>query len=439
MCFSIRSLCFTFTLSACLLSALSAEPVKENARWWKGNLHTHSLWSDGDDYPEMIADWYKQRGYHFLAISDHNTTADQVRWVLVNKTRGGDGAFAKYLERFGPSWVEQRGEAEKHEVRLKHFAEYRKPFEESGRFLMIPSEEITAKTVHINATNIQELILPYTSFDPNDSGGIVGAMQRTFNAVAEQRQRTGIPMFAHLNHPNFKWGITAEEMMRIDGERFFEVYNGHPEVNNEGDATHASTDRLWDIVLTERLARLNKPAVLGLATDDSHHYHSDAPKKSRPGRGWVMVRAADLTASSLIAAMEAGDFYASSGVVLNDVRQEGKTLSIDIAPEPGVTYVTEFFGTLRDYDATSQPVLGPAGEPLRVTRTYSKDIGVLLTKTEGTAAAYTLHGDEIYVRARITSSKVKADPSAPGEYERAWTQPLVNKEALTKQGTAKAE
>jgi hypothetical protein len=19
------------------------------ARWWKGNLHTHSLWSDGDD------------------------------------------------------------------------------------------------------------------------------------------------------------------------------------------------------------------------------------------------------------------------------------------------------------------------------------------------------------------------------------------------------
>ena len=25
------------------------------ARWWKGNLHTHSLWSDGDDFPESIA------------------------------------------------------------------------------------------------------------------------------------------------------------------------------------------------------------------------------------------------------------------------------------------------------------------------------------------------------------------------------------------------
>ena len=30
-----------------------------DARWWKGNLHTHSLWSDGDHYPEMVADWYK--------------------------------------------------------------------------------------------------------------------------------------------------------------------------------------------------------------------------------------------------------------------------------------------------------------------------------------------------------------------------------------------
>ena len=50
----------------------SAESGSANAHWFKGNLHTHSLWSDGDDYPEMIADWYKRSGYHFLAISDHN-------------------------------------------------------------------------------------------------------------------------------------------------------------------------------------------------------------------------------------------------------------------------------------------------------------------------------------------------------------------------------
>ena len=26
-------------------------------KYMKGNLHTHSLWSDGDDYPDMIGDW----------------------------------------------------------------------------------------------------------------------------------------------------------------------------------------------------------------------------------------------------------------------------------------------------------------------------------------------------------------------------------------------
>ena len=42
-------------------SALAADPAAA-FRWWKGNLHTHSLWSDGDDFPEMVADWYKRHG-----------------------------------------------------------------------------------------------------------------------------------------------------------------------------------------------------------------------------------------------------------------------------------------------------------------------------------------------------------------------------------------
>jgi len=41
-------------------------------RWFKGNTHTHSLWSDGDAAPEHIADWYKSHGYDFLVLSDHN-------------------------------------------------------------------------------------------------------------------------------------------------------------------------------------------------------------------------------------------------------------------------------------------------------------------------------------------------------------------------------
>jgi hypothetical protein len=66
------------------IPALGAQPpAREPGRWWKGNLHTHSFWSDGDDFPESIADWYKTNGYHFLALSDHNIMQQGQRWITV--------------------------------------------------------------------------------------------------------------------------------------------------------------------------------------------------------------------------------------------------------------------------------------------------------------------------------------------------------------------
>ena len=49
-------------LASCCCSTRSEDfelKPTSDLRWYRGNMHTHSLWSDGDDYPEMIADWYK--------------------------------------------------------------------------------------------------------------------------------------------------------------------------------------------------------------------------------------------------------------------------------------------------------------------------------------------------------------------------------------------
>src|SRR5437867_601181 len=138
----------------------------EQATWWKGNLHTHSLWSDGDDYPEMIADWYKSHGYQFLAMTDHNRLSEGERWADTTgeKAKAGGVALEKYLTRFGPGWVERREVLGKPQVRLKPLAEFRTLLDEPGRFLMIPGEEIThqyAKApVHINAINLRDAIRP---------------------------------------------------------------------------------------------------------------------------------------------------------------------------------------------------------------------------------------------------------------------------------------
>src|SRR5688500_8687075 len=146
-------------------------------RWYKGNLHTHSLWSDGDDFPERIALWYRDRGYHFLAISDHNTVQEGDKWVYnVELYRRGAGpAAAAYLRDFaGTAKVRGDREAGTHEIRLTPFEEYKPLVDRSGSFLLIRSEEISdkfekasgigggpgAKPIHMNATNLAERIAP---------------------------------------------------------------------------------------------------------------------------------------------------------------------------------------------------------------------------------------------------------------------------------------
>ncbi len=420
--------------------------AQSDAHWFKGNLHTHSLWSDGDDYPEMIAAWYKQENYHFLAMSDHNILAEGTRWFEIKSPvslkgevvqRGGGAVLQKYLQRFGADWVEQRQVGVKKEVRLKPLDEYRVLLEEPGRFLMIPSEEITGswtlpKTstmpersgpVHINATNPREFIKPHTADNATE------VMARTLNDVAAQREKSGQPMFAHINHPNFRWGITVEELMRVQGQRFFEVYNGHPGVENAGDATRLSMDSMWDVMLTFRLAELKLGLVFGIGVDDSHSYHALGLGRSNAGRGWVMVRARHLTPASIVLAMEAGDFYASSGVYLNDVRRAPGELSVEIRAEAGVTYTVQFIGTRRGFDRGSELMPPPSNEstPRRTLphHRYSKEVGAVLAEVSGPKAIYRCKGDEIYVRAKIISTKPKQNGSVAGEFETAWTQPVV--------------
>ena len=232
-------------------------------------------------------------------------------------------------------------------------------------------------------------------------------------------------MLVHLNHPNFGWGVTAEDLASVHGERFFEVYNGHPSVHNGGDAQHAGTDRMWDIILTLRLAELGEQLMYGVATDDAHNYHAMGRSKSNPGRGWVVVRAAKLTPESIVEAMGAGDFYASTGIRLREVSSNGSELRVEIEPEKGVTYTTQFLGTRKGYDSRTEPVLDDAGNEVHATRRYSDDVGEVLSEVKGNVARYAFTGQELYVRAKVLSSKLVEHSGASGEVQSCWTQPVV--------------
>ena len=53
---------------------------KNKGNWYKGNLHTHTTHSDGDLSPKEMAARYRDKGYDFLAITDHDRCPEGTEW-----------------------------------------------------------------------------------------------------------------------------------------------------------------------------------------------------------------------------------------------------------------------------------------------------------------------------------------------------------------------
>lgn len=410
---------------------LLSSNVFGEAQWFKGATHVHSLWSDGDAAPEYIIDWYRERGWNFVCNSDHNTLLEGERYVKVveepiDELKLTPAHVAALVEQFGKGWVElQYDAAGALEMRLKTLAELRARFERPGEFILVQAEEMTTLggNPHVNAINVREAVagLPL-------EGDKTEKIQHYVDAVASQSRKYGLPMFAHVNHLNFSDRITTEEMMGVNGLAFFEVYNGHGSVHTWGLPSEGapSSERHWDVILSMKQRRDPGYLLYGVASDDSHSYHENKVGESNPGRGWVMVRAEVLEPSALTAAMQRGDFYASTGVTLKDVRRDGKSLTVSIEAAEGVTYRTQYIGTRKGFDASTRPAVDGAGNPLpRSSLIYSDSIGELLYETTDLDSRYTFTGDEMYVRARVISNRVQVNPQTEGDYEMAWVQPVL--------------
>ena len=200
-------------------------------------------------------------------------------------------------------------------------------------------------------------------------------LQRNVDAI---RGVGGVP---HINHPNFLWSLTADQMRQVRNNKLFEIYNGSPSVNNHGGGGSPGLEAMWDKILS------SGKLIYGIAVDDAHHFKGEfSPDRLNPGRGWVVVQAPRLSAAAIMEGLEAGRFYASTGVSLSDLRIDDQGIEIAIQQEPTFKYTTHFIG----------------------------DGGRLLSKAHGLKARYRFQGGERYVRARVVDSMGTM----------AWTQPV---------------
>jgi len=302
-------------------------------RWFKGNTHTHTLNSDGDSTPDDVVRWYREHSYQFVVLTDHNflTKVDGL-----NALHGAD-----------------------------------------EKFLVIKGEEVTSsfqsKAVHVNGLDVASQVEP-----TRNAASLVATIQGNVDAI---RKVNGIP---HINHPNFLWSMTGDDLLKVSNNRLLEIYNGHPTVHNDGGGGVPGLEQVWDQLLTAG------QQVYGIAVDDAHVFKQPGnPNVAGPGRGWVAVRAARLEARAVLEAMERGDFYASTGVELADIRVTPTSLTVEVRPRGDFKYRVQFIG--RE--------------------------GRILHESILPTATYTFTGQEGYVRAKVIDSMGRA----------AWVQPTFVK------------
>lgn len=300
------------------------------ARWFKGNTHTHTLNSDGDSTPDDVVRWYREHGYQFLVLTDHNFLTST---TALSALHGAD-----------------------------------------EKFLVVKGEEVTdtfsGAPLHINGLDVNDRVAPQGGLS------VVDVLQRNVDAI---RKANGVP---HINHPNFRWAITRDQLQQVRNNKLFEVFNGHPEVNGLGGGGVPGMEEAWDAILS------SGTLLYGIAVDDAHTFKSPGnPNVAGPGRGWVVVRAARLEARAVLDALERGDFYASTGVELTDYQVTPRQITVKVKPTTFSKYRVQFIGK-------NGQILKEVAEP---------------------TAIYDIQGSEGYVRARVLESNGRI----------AWCQPVL--------------
>lgn len=218
--------------------------------------------------------------------------------------------------------------------------------------ILIPGNEITAKGPHMLHVNAKS---------------VIRALPDRQEVIYQIAADGG---FAVIAHPNWKANYdhcNLAILKKLQGYAGIEIFNG---VILYHEGSELATDK-WDRLLAQ------KRRIWGFAADDSH---SD----NHRGIGWVMVQTTDRTVAGIVEAMHTGRFYSSTGVLVDDIRVEGWTI------------------TVRSANAQMFRVYGTSGR--------------VLAATKGSEITYTVkpNNDGPYIRVE-----------AYGEGDaRAWLQPM---------------
>lgn len=296
-------------------------PFDKKGFWFKGNTHTHTNAFDGFSPSKEVIELYKNSGYNFLSITDHNI-------------------YKTYSEFNDENFLMLHGVELSYGVQIDD---------------MELLEEMNQKVLNGNMSQ-EEMLDTISSFTPKDTNP-----KRVPHVIAIAKDQN-MSSFSNIDSSNFS---DIQVMIDLANKNNCISIIAHPcwsklnfsDVENLKDYTAIETynhvceeyfaggdsSAIWD-----QLLNANIPTN-ALACDDMHDLSISLG-------GYIMVKAENFDYKSIVNAIEKGDYYSSQGPIIHALNIENGVVSIECSKVKSIRFIPDIvFGrTYRDESASME-------------------------------------------------------------------------------------
>ena len=296
--------------------------LDKNKNYYKANLHTHTDLSDGYSSPERIKKAYKDAGYSVVAFTDHEflidaSTLTDDEFIAIN------GCELTIKE------SDTQSTKTNNTLRVTHLCLYAERADNvltpcySSKYSKKFLSERTEGKIHYDGEYERD-------YSPEGISELIRLCHEAGFLVA-------------YNHPG--WSLELDgRYLGYDGVDFVEIFNtGCLRMGFSDDEAVFST------------MLLEGKSVYCTAADDCHSGGSPYPVGDS-FVGHVMINADSLSYESVIEALKAGSFYASSGPQIHSLTLDDNTVSVECsdAKRISILYRGRFCNTT--HKTTDEPL-----------------------------------------------------------------------------------
>ena len=268
--------------------------LDEKKNYYKGNMHCHSTQSDGAFTPLELKNIYKEKGYSFLALTDHE--------VLYDNSYLDDEDFISITST---------------EYAIKEF----------------PSEStlinFDMKVCHLNL---------YAKDQHNTNSFCYNSILDHYSSASVREEN--VKKFGHHERPYSAKGIN--QLIKTANENGFFVTYNHPKWSLENYKQYSKYKGLWALEVCNGSAlnchgsfeynidvyddMLKDGKKLFISSGDDNHNEGKSLKDSFGT--FIMVNAKSLTYENIINALLKGKFYSSQGPTITSLVLDGNKVKI---------------------------------------------------------------------------------------------------------------